>query len=356
MNNKNQILYAPNIYTGGGFVLLNSLLESFITSGNTIALILDVRAKKLIDKSIQKKLNMVFWIYPNIFSRISAELKLLILAKRNATVICFHNIPPILCRSKNITVFIQNRLILDNTFDQLLNLKTLLTIKLERILTFLLSNNIENYICQTKSMELLLLKKFTKLKKNDGLSVKPKVYTLPFMRDLQASPKTPPQKQWDFIFVSSGHPYKNHAKLLEAWELLASEGLFPSLAVTLSNSFSDQATNIQETAKEKCLKIYNLGEISNENICYYYSQASALIFPSQVESFGLPLIEANNCGLPILAPELDYVRDVCIPHQTFDPNSSISISRAIKRFLKQECTLEKILSPSDFWDKINQKI
>ena len=46
-----------------------------------------------------------------------------------------------------------------------------------------------------------------------------------------------------------------------------------------------------------------------------------------------PLIEAKQAGLPILASELDYVRDVLDPDQTFDPNSDISIARAVKRYL-----------------------
>lgn len=354
MNIKNQIFYAPNIYCGGGFVLLKSLLEELNQSNNSIKLILDIRAKKLIDDRVKNNLKIIFWVYPNFFSRLLAELKLLLLAKNESSVICFHNIPPILCMSKKITVFIQNRLILDKTLDSSLDSKTLLTIKFERLITFLFSGKILNYVCQTKSMKLLIEKKISKYKRLANTNtVYPRVYVLPFMASSKPLPKILPQKKWDFIFVSSGYPYKNHAKLLEAWELLALAGLFPSLAITLSSSFSHLAFNFQKTAEAKRLKIFNLGEISNEEIGSYYLQASALIFPSQIESFGLPLIEASNLGLPILAPELDYVRDVCIPDQTFDPNSSISISRAVKRFLKHECDGGRILSPREFLDNIN---
>ena len=38
-------------------------------------------------------------------------------------------------------------------------------------------------------------------------------------------------------------------------------------------------------------------------------------------------------GLPVLASELDYYRDVLDPDQSFDPNSNISVARAVKRFL-----------------------
>jgi glycosyltransferase involved in cell wall biosynthesis len=59
------------------------------------------------------------------------------------------------------------------------------------------------------------------------------------------------------------------------------------------------------------------------------------LFPSLGESFGLPLIEAQAMGLPILAAELDFVRDVCAPVETFDAQSAVSIARAVRRFLQQ---------------------
>ena len=76
--------------------------------------------------------------------------------------------------------------------------------------------------------------------------------------------------------------------------------------------------------------------------------SSALIFPSRTESFGLPLIEAMHHGLPILAPELDYVRDVVTPIETFDPSSPISIARAVRRFLGNAEPTAQIHSAEDF--------
>ena len=64
-----------------------------------------------------------------------------------------------------------------------------------------------------------------------------------------------------------------------------------------------------------------------------YGKASALIYPSTLESYGLPLLEARAAGLPILTGELDYVRDIVDPEQTFDPRSALSIARAVKRFM-----------------------
>jgi hypothetical protein len=48
----------------------------------------------------------------------------------------------------------------------------------------------------------------------------------------------------------------------------------------------------------------------------------------------LPLIEAHEAGVDILASEMDFVRDVVDPVQSFNPFSPISIAKSVKRYLK----------------------
>jgi glycosyltransferase involved in cell wall biosynthesis len=74
-----------------------------------------------------------------------------------------------------------------------------------------------------------------------------------------------------------------------------------------------------------------------------------MIFPSILESFGLPLVEASLMGLPIISSELDYVRDVCVPVQTFDPHSPVSIARAVKRFLCLPISTVELHTAEEFW-------
>jgi len=67
------------------------------------------------------------------------------------------------------------------------------------------------------------------------------------------------------------------------------------------------------------------------------------------------LIEARQASLPILAAELDYVRDVIVPEQSFDPDSPVSIARAVKRYLGVVDTPLKILGAVDFLDMLINK-
>ena len=98
------------------------------------------------------------------------------------------------------------------------------------------------------------------------------------------------------------------------------------------------------------MNIFNLGLISEGEIQDLYLNAMALIFPSTLESFGIPLIEARDAGLVIVASELDYVRDIVDPEFTFDPVSPLSIARAVKRFLGEKEETLRLLDARGFLD------
>jgi len=160
-------------------------------------------------------------------------------------------------------------------------------------------------------------------------------------------------RKYDFVYVASGEAHKNHNNLLEAWRLLANAGLKPSLALTInSQSFPFLSTEITRYTQEYGLNIVNLKQMTAIEITNLYQSSSALIFPSTTESLGLPLIEATQLGLPVLASELDYVRDVIEPVETFDPNSPVSIARAVRRFLGNVEPTVQIRSDEEFLEEV----
>jgi len=158
------------------------------------------------------------------------------------------------------------------------------------------------------------------------------VSTLPYALPIDA-PAQAAGRRWDFVYVADGEPHKNHRFLIEAWKLLAEQGVRPSLALTLPSRNSELSLWVREQAQQYGLQIEDLGFLPHTEVLALYRRAGALVFPSRGESFGLPLFEARELGLPILASERDYVRDICQPAQAFDPDSPLSIARAIRRHL-----------------------
>jgi len=156
-----------------------------------------------------------------------------------------------------------------------------------------------------------------------------------------------------FFYVASGEPHKNHRNLVEAWTLLAGEGIRPALCLTLDKDrFPDLCDWIEDKVKEMGLNVTNLGSISLEDLERVYKESLALIYPSDFESLGLPLIEARCAGLPILAAEKDYVRDAVDPEETFDPGSPVSIARAVKRFLGIPEKPLPVMDPREYLSKV----
>ena len=62
--------------------------------------------------------------------------------------------------------------------------------------------------------------------------------------------------------------------------------------------------------------------------------------------------KAHAAGLPIVAAERDYVRDVVAPAQTFDPESPLSIARAIRRLLGTPEVPAPPLTPAEFMHRV----
>lgn len=269
-------------------------------------------------------------VKPSILQRFLAEIKLLNNVKKNDFVLCFGNLPPLFKVSGFTVLFLQNRYLIDDISLKAFPLRTRLRLYVERWWLIRKVANVDKIIVQTQTMKRLLE---VKLKQFFPIQILPFVDKLDgYARRLDGGTANR-FSTFDFIYVASGEPHKNHRTLIKAWCLLAKERLFPSLCLTLDKArFSELCFFIDEMRHQHDLNIVNVGVLTHTEVLALYEKSMAAIYPSQFESFGLPLIEARQAGLPVLASELDFVRDVLDPDQVFDPNSPTSIARAVKRF------------------------
>jgi len=320
-------ILATNVHQGGGEKLLSALLEDCPENYEVVAL-LDNRMS--LPECFPEKLT-VKTVLPTIWQRFRAERWILKNVVPNDIVLCFGNLPPLFKLPGQVIVFVQNRYLVDKVPLSKFSFKTRLRLIIERLWLTIRMVNVDQFIVQTPSMKTLLEEKV------QGNTL---VCVLPLMADSQGYNRTVPSseikknKVFEFLYVGSGEPHKNHRQLIEAWCLLANEGLYPSLQITLDKvNFADLCVWVNHIKNQHQLMVSNLGSVPLENMKEIYANVDALIYPSKFESFGIPLIEARQSNLPVLASELDYVRDVIDPEQTFDPDSAVSIARAVKRFL-----------------------
>ena len=341
------VLYAPNVHTGGGFVLLRALLAAWPVAVPFTAF-LDVRARARLVLPTGAK---VYWVAANVGSRVKAEYLLRGLAGVGCVLFCFHGLPPLLPSLARVILFQQNRNYLGlNSLSQFA-WKTRLRLTFERTVSRVFRHRVSQYIVQTSTMQHAVVHWYAA--RATGLV--PEVKVMPFV-DALPEPRRYINSvpEWDFVYVADGEAQKNHIVLLAAWQLLAQEGLRPSLALTLGLRDHVLTRQIETATISAGLFITNLGQMPREDVLALYANAHAMIFPSTSESFGLPLVEAAHLGLPILASELDFVRDVCVPSQTFDPVSPVSIARAVKRFMGQPEKSLTLHTPAEFWSALLQ--
>ena len=77
--------------------------------------------------------------------------------------------------------------------------------------------------------------------------------------------------------------------------------------------------------------LYFAGQLDHAECLAEYEKADALVFPSFLESYGLPLVEAMVMGLPIVAADLPYARVLCGDEAIyFDPDSPAALVAACK--------------------------
>ena len=339
-------IHATNVHQGGGRALLEPLLRG-LHANIELVLSLDERMPVAMDLTENMQIKRV---KPSVMQRLNAERWLARNVAPEDTVLCFGNLPPLFKLRGRAIVFVQNRYLIDGVSLNKFPLRVGLRLAVERMWLSGKMANADEFVVQTPTMKRLL-----EIKTQGCVPIR----VLPFVAEPNGYTRNVPHGErknkntFDFVYVASGEPHKNHRQLIEAWRLLAEEGLFPSLCLTLEEAHFAELCREIEAQRQRCgLQVTNVGGLSHPNVLALYARTGAVIYPSNFESFGLPLIEARQANLPVLASELDYVRDVIDPEQTFDPESPVSIARAVKRFMGMEEPALPILDATGFLTSI----
>lgn len=158
-----------------------------------------------------------------------------------------------------------------------------------------------------------------------------------------------------FIYPAGSSSYKNHAVLFHALQLLKQRGIYDfTVSLTLrEDDFAFTGSN------EELLAIRKIGVVPHQELMQLYSD-SVLVFPSKLETFGLPLLEARRCGTIVIASDMPFSREVLdgYPNSYFfradDANQLADIMEQVINskinYITYECS-EKELSRSA-WDDV----
>jgi glycosyltransferase involved in cell wall biosynthesis len=102
-----------------------------------------------------------------------------------------------------------------------------------------------------------------------------------------------------FLHVTNGKPYKNTPRVIEAFRKIARTSSLSLAIIGRRSAFTASIKGLGDVPDlEQRIKF--LGSVEDEDVLALYRSATALIFPSLFEGFGLPVVEAMACGCPVI--------------------------------------------------------
>ena len=129
------------------------------------------------------------------------------------------------------------------------------------------------------------------------------------------------------LYPARGWPHKNHAKLIAAMEI--ARRTHPDLRLVLTGGGLETLGDLPDWVDRK-------GLVSEEELLNLYRTASALVFPSLYEGFGLPPLEAMASGCPVAVSNAgslpEVVGDAAV---LFDPSDAEAIAAGIDQALNR---------------------
>lgn len=114
-----------------------------------------------------------------------------------------------------------------------------------------------------------------------------------------------------FFYPAADYKYKNHKVIIDAIKKISESREFSENSFMIVFTLSKSSQVYDMVAKYKLEKYFDfVGQLSYDNVLSYYKGCQAMLFPSYIETFGLPLIEGSIFGKRILVSDCEYSREV----------------------------------------------
>jgi len=141
-----------------------------------------------------------------------------------------------------------------------------------------------------------------------------------------------------FIFVGTLSPRKNITGLMKAFELYKQQsGSDTKLLIAGSSMYKTNEMHALKEVMQFGSDVIFTGRLGNEELNAVLASALALVFVPLFEGFGIPVIEAMQCDVPVIASNVTSVPDVAGDATLLvDPNNHQQIKDAMIRIAVDE--------------------
>jgi len=156
-------------------------------------------------------------------------------------------------------------------------------------------------------------------------------------RAIPAAIRLPGDAGYRFVYAASPNSHKNFECLCEAAALLEREGLSDfQVYITVNGEENRYARWLQQRWGSRVAALNLVGFLTQEALFDLYAQADCLVFPSKVETWGLPVSEFGTLNKPMLLADLPYAYETAAGLDQvgfFDPESPEALARQMKRLI-----------------------
>jgi hypothetical protein len=308
------ILNATSLHQGGGLAFLKKFLKY-----NFYKIYYDPRLKHIKTYPFLYKLYLDFYFFFN--------------AKEKTKIIYLSGTPPIIkskafiiCCFQNANIFFNKKIIpLDWFFSK---------DAIRYIFFYFFKKNVNKWIVFSPVAKFLLIKngvRNSKISLLNLINLKRKFYKN--------------KKKYNFIYPASLLKHKNHLNLILALILLSKKNLYPKILLTINKKIEKDNIIFKLIFNFKLKVTFKYFKNSIDKA---YRMSEALIYPSLNETIGLPIIEAYNFNLSILASNRAYAKQFIEPNLVFDPLSPEDIANKIEHYLRKNFFFRKPLLKKNY--------
>lgn len=133
------------------------------------------------------------------------------------------------------------------------------------------------------------------------------------------------------LYLGTNKPHKNLARLVGAFAKAKTER-----KLVLAGKEDPRYSEAHEVTKQLGLqdRVVFLGQVSEDDLPALYSGAALFVFPSLYEGFGLPLLEAMACGVPVISSSTSSLPEIAGQAAVMVAPLDLSqLARALERVL-----------------------
>ncbi len=153
------------------------------------------------------------------------------------------------------------------------------------------------------------------------------------------------------FYVGNAYPHKNLERLIDAFRILAEENkkdlqlVFAGEEDYFYRRLKKYVDTVMLASMTVSDRIVFTGFVSDEKLESLYQNASAYVFPSLCEGFGLPPLEAMACGLPVVSSQATCLPEILGDAAVyFDAANPQDMAEKINQVLANYALRQKLIS------------